>query len=798
MNEITKVVKRDGKTVEFDACKIKNAIKKAFLSSNETVIDDDLIDGLTNVVIYNIATGLTTPTVEEIQDEVINVLIDKGCRKTALEYSNYRAEQKNKRERESYENLTKTFDDITKNGTESIVTKGSSGNGNVSVSEPMGKMLSYGAEASKQYAINHIVSKKFADAHKNGDIHIHDLDFYPTKTLTCVQMDLEKLFKGGFSTGHGYLREPNSIQSYAQLAAIALQANQNNQHGGQSVPAFDYYMSPGVRKSFNKNLIREISSSISTLFDIDEGDIVEKDFKEKMFFEKNKISLTDTPHEEDVEKIVKQICLTSDRAFANHSKIERLVYNDIIKAYLYTDKDTYQAMEGLIHNLNTMHSRAGAQVPFTSLNFGTDTSAEGRMVIKNFLLATESGLGNGETPIFPISIFKLKDGVSANPSDPNYDLFELAIRVTSKRLFPNFSFIDAPFNKQYYVEGKPETEVAYMGCRTRVIGNVCGEEVVTGRGNCSFTTINLPRLAIKAKLAYPNDNQEAERIDFFYKEFEKMLDLCRDQLLERFAFQGTATKENFNFLMGENIWRGSENLGRNESLANVIKQGTLSIGFIGLAETLKCLIGEHHGESLRAETLGKCIIGFMRDYTDKQTKSYGLNFTTLATPAEGLSGRFTRIDQSIFGTIEGVTDKEWYTNSFHIPVEYNLLAIEKIKKEAPYHALCNAGHISYVEVDGDAAKNPEAIKAIILAEKEAGMGYASVNHPVDRCPKCGYTGIINNECPRCKKTEGDGVLFERIRRITGYLVGSLNRWNSAKRAEETNRVKHNVSGEGYE
>ncbi|HAH79268.1 MAG TPA: anaerobic ribonucleoside triphosphate reductase, partial [Ruminococcaceae bacterium] len=450
-----------------------------------------------------------------------------------------------------------------------------------------------------------------------------------------------------------------------------------------------------------------------------------------------------------------------------------------------TERTTYQAMEALIHNLNTMNSRAGAQVPFSSLNYGTDTSPEGRMVMKNLLLATEAGLGQGETPIFPVQIFKVKEGVNYNPGDPNYDLFKLSIKVSAKRLFPNFSFLDAPFNLQYYKPGDYNTEVAYMGCRTRVMGNVHdrSREVTCGRGNLSFTSINLPRIGIEAH----------GDVKKFYAILDGRIDLVIRQLLHRFKIQCSKKVYNYPFLMGQGVWLGSDRLKWTDSVAEVLKHGTLSVGFIGLAEALKALTGKHHGESEASQKLGLGIIGHMRKRMDDESAKTGLNFTLLATPAEGLSGRFVKIDKKKYGVIPGVTDREYYTNSFHVPVYFPIRAFRKIEIEAPYHALTNAGHISYVELDGDTSKNLDAFESVVRCMKENGIGYGAVNHPVDRDPVCGYNGIIDNECPKCHRKEDDGgPRFERIRRITGYLVGTMDRWNDAKRAEERDRVKHGL------
>jgi ribonucleoside-triphosphate reductase len=465
---------------------------------------------------------------------------------------------------------------------------------------------------------------------------------------------------------------------------------------------------------------------------------------------------------------------------------DRVLHFAAEHAYRETDRATYQAMEALVHNLNTMNSRAGAQTPFSSINYGTDTTPEGRMVIRNILLANEAGLGNGETPIFPIHIFKIKEGINYNPGDPNYDLFKLACRVSAKRLFPNFSFIDAPYNLKYYKPGDYRTEIAYMGCRTRVIGNVYdpSREVVTGRGNLSFTSVNLPRLAIEAD----------HDLDKFFESLDGMMNLAIDQLMHRFQIQCQKKVRNYPFLMGQGIWMDSENLSPDDSVGEILKHGTLSVGFIGLAETLKALIGAHHGESEEARELGLRIITRMRKRLDDEAEKTGLNFSLLATPAEGLSGRFVSMDAKKYGVIPGVTDRAYYTNSFHVPVYYPISAFDKIKIEAPYHELTNAGHISYVELDGDPLQNLSAFEKIIRCMKESGIGYGSINHPVDRDPVCGYTGIIGDTCPMCGRPERDHhqVGFERIRRITGYLVGTLDRFNDAKRSEVNDRVKHSV------
>ena len=606
----------------------------------------------------------------------------------------------------------------------------------------------------------YVINPKYAKAHENGDIHIHDMDFY-TLTMTCCQIDLLELLKNGFSTGHGHLREPNDIESYAALACIAIQSDQNDQHGGQSVPNFDFSMAPGVRKSYKKLYWTNLGKMLECMYDVEDG--IEQAKKIGAYIEEKESIYPCMAWDHNY----KELELSHLEKFASPEEAKKLQE----MATKFADKEirrkTYQAMEALIHNLNTMHSRAGAQVPFSSLNYGTDTSQEGRLVMKCIMEATEAGLGNGETPIFPIQIFKVKEGVSYNPQDPNYDLFKLACKVSAKRLFPNFSFLDAPFNLQYYRPGQPETECAYMGCRTRVIGNVHdpAREIVYGRGNLSFTSINLPRLAIKAK----------GDVDIFFDGLDHVIDIAIAQLNERFRIQCMKKVKNFPFLMGQGIWIDSEKLTPEDTIEEVLKHGTLTIGFIGLAECLKALIGKHHGESEEAEKLGLEIVAYMRKRMDEEARKTGLNWSLIGTPAEGLSGRFIRIDQEKYGVIPGVTDRDYYTNSFHVPVYYDINAFDKIRKEAPFHEMTNGGHISYVELDGDPLKNLDAFEKVVRCMKESGVGYGSINHPVDRDPVCGYTGIIDNQCPACGRREGDGNEdFERIRRITGYLVGTMD------------------------
>lgn len=768
---ITKIKKRDGREVPFNIEKIANAIFKAAQAAGGQ--DYDLALKLAEEVTFQLNEKYEgqVPDVEDIQDVVEKTLIEKGHAKTAKEYILYRAERTRIREMDT--RLMRVYEDLTFKRAEDVDIKRE--NANIDGNTAMGTMLKYGSEGAKEFYDLFVLNPAHSKAHKNGDIHIHDLDFL-TLTTTCCQIDIIKLFEGGFNTGHGYLREPNDIQSYSALACIAIQSNQNDQHGGQSIPNFDYGMALGVRKTYRKTYRQNLLKSIELLVeDVDLKDNVNNIFS---ILEKE-YNLVPTLEDNDEYKQKEAEYL---KELLNDDKIvERIQDFAERNAYKDTDRRTYQAMEALIHNLNTMHSRAGAQIPFSSINYGTDTSPEGRMVMRNLLLSTEVGLGNGETPIFPIQIFKVKEGVNYNPGDPNYDLFRLACKVSAKRLFPNFSFIDAPFNIKYYKEGHPETEIAYMGCRTRVIGNVYdpSREIVNGRGNLSFTTINLPRLGLKHR----------GDIKGFYEELDSTIDLVIEQLIERFEIQASKKVHNFPFLMGQGIWIDSDKLNKDDEIREVLKHGTLSIGFIGLAECLKALTGFHHGESIESQKLGLEIIGHMRDRMDETSRQFGMNFTLLATPAEGTAGRFVKMDREIFGEIEGITDREYYTNSFHVPVYYEITAFKKINIEAPYHELTNAGHITYVELDGDPTQNLDAFEKIVRAMKEAGVGYGSINHPVDRDPVCGFTGIIGDTCPKCGREEGN-VKFQRIRRITGYLVGTLERFNDAKRAEERDRVKH--------
>ena len=773
VKERLKVIKRDNKKVDFKEEKIAVAIKKGFNSvQNEEYTEEDVNKVFLSVIkdIEDNYKDKKTINIEEIQDIVEKQLLKNDYQDVYESYSSYRDRRAEARVifSSKQNQLLKVLESITLK--EALEVDEKRENANIDGNSAMGTMLQYGSAIAKEFAKAYLISNKFSKAHDEGEIHIHDMDFLPMGTTTCCQIDLNNLFNKGFSTGHGHLRTPNSIMSYGALAAIVIQANQNDQHGGQSIPAFDYYLAPGVLKTFRKQFKQLIYDFLEV-----EGFL-------------NFVNFSNI--EKDIEKLssIEFDINIFEKYWNEEEQVKRLFEKAYEKALQKTNRETYQAMEAFIHNLNTMHSRAGAQVPFSSINFGTDTSPEGRMVIKNYLLAADKGLGKGETPIFPISIFKLKEGVSYNKEDPNYDLFRLACQVSAKRLFPNFSFLDVPFNLQYYKEGDYNTEVVYMGCRTRVIGNVAypDKEIVTGRGNLSFTSINLPRIGLK----YGKIQNKTADLDGFFKELERLMDLVRDQLLERFEIQGRKKVKNFPFLLGQGVWLDSKSLKPNDKIKRVLRHGTLTIGFIGLAECLKALIGFHHGESPKAQELGLKIIKFMRDKCDQYAAEHKLNFTLIATPAEGLAGRFVSIDKTIFGTIKGITDKPYYTNSFHIPVDFPISIANKIKLEAPYHALTNAGHITYIELDGDITNNVDAFEKIIRMMKEAGVGYGAINHPVDRDPICGYTGVIDDVCPNCGRTEEDGYHFERIRRITGYLVGTIERFNNAKRAEERDRIKH--------
>ena len=749
MSEIKKILKRDGRAVPFDKEKITQAIYKAAHAIGGN--DLDSAEALASKVIeYLEAEDNDAPSVEHVQDTVEKILIENGHARTAKEFILYRAERT--RVREMNTKLMKVYEDLTfKSAKDNDVKRE---NANIDGDTAMGTMLKYGSEGAKEFYQMYVLNPKFAKAHREGDIHIHDLDFL-TLTTTCCQIDLLKLFKGGFSTGHGFIREPNDISTYGALACIAIQSNQNDQHGGQSVPNFDYSMAPGVIKTYNKRYRANLARGAELLAD-----------------------------DENAKESIEAICAAAEAATGELAKLESTAeydakelelltekYGDKIAGKLQrfakkhalteTDRATFQAMEAVVHNLNTMHSRAGAQVPFSSINYGTDTTPEGRMVIKNILLATEKGLGNGETPIFPVHIFKVKEGINYNPGDPNYDLFKLSFRVSAKRLFPNYAFIDAPYNLAYYKPGHPETEIAYMGCRTRVIGNRHdpSREITYGRGNLSFTSINLPRLAILSN----------KNIDFFFEQLDRMLDLCIDQILERFEIQCQKHVRNYPFLMGQHLYVGSDDLHPDDSIGEVIKHGSMTAGFIGLAETLVVLTGKHHGESAEAQALGLKIVKYMNDFMTEVSERTKLNFGVMGSPAEGCSGRLLRLTRKKFGTIEGVTDKDYLTNSFHVPVAMQLSAWDKIQIEAPYHQYCPAGHISYLELDADAVSNLDALETIVDTMCDNNMGYFAINHPVDRDPVCGYVGYFpDGVCPRCGRREGEGVPVSKLLSLRSY------------------------------
>ena len=742
--------KRNGEIVPFVKEKISDAIHKANLESIDNTFDQKRLTQLADEVVKELGRE-KVPAVEFIQDVVEKVLIKNNYASTAKAYILYRAERAKLRQAQG--NLMDIYNELTfKNAADADIKRE---NANIDADTAMGTMLKYGSEGSKYFIDNYILPKDIAAAHQDGTIHIHDKDFYML-TETCCQIDLLKLFKGGFSTGHGFLREPNDIRSYAALACIAIQANQNEMHGGQAVPNFDFSMAPGVAKTYRKMYFEALASFFHAVLSmhLEDARLLAKAIAKNI-----PMDITMSNGEEYKAKLVE--FLPEHQASHNYQWISP---NQAERAHKYaaetaldaTDRATYQAMEALIHNLNTMNSRAGAQVPFSSINYGTDTSPEARMVMKNLLMATEAGLGNGETPIFPVQIFKVKEGVNYNSSDPNYDLFKLAIKTSAKRLFPNFSFLDAPFNLQYYKPGDYNSEVAYMGCRTRVMGNVHDQEreVTCGRGNLSFTSINLPRIAIKA----------GKDMKKFYQELDDVIEMVFRQLLNRFKIQCSKKGRNYPFLMGQGVWIDSDSIGPDDSVAEVLKHGTLSMGFIGLAECLTALIGQHQGQSPEAQKLGLEIVSYMRQRMDEKSQQTGLNFSLLATPAEGLSGRFVRLDKKLYGEIPGVTDKDYYTNSFHVPVGYDISASDKLGIEGPYHALTNAGHISYVELDGDPSKNLKAFEAIVRRMHDCGIGYGSVNHPVDRDPVCGYNGIINGVCPRCGRSEAAHKARKVVRR----------------------------------
>lgn len=741
------ITKRDGRVVIYDETKIANAVLKALTASGceDAVIAARLANMAGETLMRD--TSKENYRIEEIQDEVERTLMHAGYEEAAKRYILYRAQRT--RVRESQTSLMQACDEII--STDARESNLKRDNANVDGNTAMGAMLQIGSAASKAYGSAYLLTEEQAKAHGEGLIHIHDFDFY-SLTTTCCQIDIEQLFANGFSTGHGYLREPQDIQSYAALACIAIQSNQNDQHGGQSIPNFDYGLAKGVAKTYRRIFIDHLYKALQLL--VPEKSMTRE--KAASFVAAAEKSVGKGPSlSEDASFITALQTIAAEEI--DEALATQAVTFSLSATKSETDRRTYQAMESVVHNLNSMHSRAGAQTPFSSINYGTDTSPEGRMIIRNILLATEAGLGHGETPIFPIQIFKLRSGVNYNPDDPNYDLFVLACRCSAKRLFPNFTNLDAPFNSQYYVLGRPETEVATMGCRTRVMANRhdSSREIAYGRGNLSFTSINLPRLAMEAK------GEES----LFYQSLDETLDLVVRQLLHRFEIQARKTPRNFPFLMGQGIWLDSDKLGPDDEIREVLKHGTLTVGFIGLAETLVALYGKHHGESEAMQEKGLAIVRHMHEFTQRKGEETGLNITLIATPAEGLAGRFLKKDRQRYGIVPGVTDREYYTNSFHVPVYDDISAYKKIQIEAPYHALTPGGHITYVELDGDPSANLEAFMAVVRCMHDAGVGYGSINHPVDRDPVCGYVGIIGDVCPRCGRQDGEAIPPERLEEL---------------------------------
>ena len=724
--KLAKVRKRSGQKVNYDREKIFNAISGANRDASTPAdkLSADDVELVTNSVEHAIASNEVIG-VEAIQDQVEKALMAHGFYDVAKQFIVYR--QKHAQRRAAQKKLMSTYRDIFFADSVDIDLKRD--NANINTDASMGIMLKLGAESSKYFVDNYVLPEEFVQADKENWIHIHDKDF-SLITFNCCQIDLLKLFHGGFSTGHGFLREPNSIRSYASLACIAIQSNQNDMFGGQSINAFDYAMAEGVRKSFKRAIRDEVKRACEFC-----------DLKEAGEVDFNVCTYTQGDNRAAIENLTQVV---------GSSKLAEKIYR---QACADVEEETHQAMEALIHNFNTLHSRAGAQVPFSSINYGMDTSPEGRLVIREVLNAIDAGLGNGETPIFPISVFQLKSGVNYNVDDPNYDLFRKACKVSAKRLFPNFVNIDAPYNLQYYKPGDYNSCVATMGCRTRVMSNVNGREESGSRGNFAFVTINLPKLALEAK----------GNVEEFFRLYDKYITLCHDYLLRRLKTIEEKHVYNFPFLMGQGVWMDSDKLKPTDKIKEVLKHASYSIGFCGLAECLVALTGKHHGQSDEAQQLGLKIVGHLRERTDDYTKREKRNWTTFGTPAESTAGQFQRSNRKIYGTIKGVTDRPYMTNSSHVPVYFPICAGDKIKIEAPYHALCNAGHIAYIEMDGDPTKNISAFEALVRAMHDANMGYFSINHPVDRDPVCGYTGIIANECPHCHRKEIETGTFHIAR-----------------------------------
>ncbi len=787
------ITKRDGKSEAFSIDKIRNAVTKAYRASG--IQEDSNTIGRMAEQVASAITGQQI-TVEEIQDLVEKELMASNPY-VAKKYIIYREWRTIERDKKTH--MKQVMDGIVAIEKNDVNLS----NANMSAHTPAGQMMTFASEVTKDYANKYLLGVKYARAHRNGDIHIHDLDYYPTKTTTCIQYDLDDLFERGFRTKNGSIRTPQSIQSYATLATIIFQTNQNEQHGGQSIPAFDFFMAKGVRKTFVKHL----ASFTAFLNSMKNGNETDEKYVRQLLLD---VIVSIDFSDEQASRI---ISLLNEKNISIESGELTSIWNRALKA---TRKDTHQAMEGFIHNLNTMHSRGGNQVVFSSINYGTDTSAEGRLLIRELLSATSEGLGHGEVPVFPIQIFKVKEGISYSDEDyalamadfekamrgeiafktPNFDLLLEACRTTSVALFPNFIFLDAPFNQNALWKAEdPERyryEVASMGCRTRVFENMHGEKSSLGRGNLSFTSMNMPRLAIKARREAEELNPDGDKHtirkearQLFLKSVRGMSVLIAEQLYDRYQYQRTALARQFPFMMGNDVWKGGSALDANDEVGDVINSGTLGIGFIGGHNAMVAIHGEGHAHNQEAwETLREAL-EVMNSVASEYKEKYKLNYSVLATPAEGLSGRFTRIDRKVYGIIPGVNDRDYYVNSFHIDVKEPVSILEKIKKEAPFHALTGGGHITYVELDGEAKKNIPAILKIVKVMYDQHIGYGSINHPVDTCKQCGYKGVIYDKCPVCSS---EYIL--RLRRITGYLTGSLESWNSAKKAEESDRTKH--------
>ena len=792
------ILKRDGSQQPYDGEKIRSAVDKAFRAAG--LIDEEgYALRIESLIQTELCHRNSQVAVEEIQDRVEAELMNLAPQvaKKYIIYREWRTVQREKRT-----SLKRTMDGIVSIEKNDI----NLGNANMSAYTPSGQMMTFASEVTKDYAMKYLLSAPFARAHAAGDIHIHDLDYYPTKTATCVQYDLADLFERGFHTKNGSIRTPQNIQSYATLATIVFQTNQNEEHGGQAIPAFDFFMAPGVRKTFIRQLADRLLYAHSLLSGRSFSDEERKAFVEALRGLEPPLAHTDAAAEAlaaGLDRIGCQLPATAVRLALE-------------EAYQRTKRETHQAMEGFVHNLNTMHSRGGNQVVFSSVNYGTDTSEEGRMVIRELLAATVEGLGQGEVPIFPIQIFKVKEGVNYSEADyakaqadfagalagkytfetPNFDLLLLACKTTSHALFPNFVFLDTPFNQhELWRADDPKRylhEIATMGCRTRVFENVCGPKTSVGRGNLSFTTMNLPRLAIEASrraqrelpTAPVEQQQERARV-LFLESVREMATFIGDQLHERYLYQRSALARQFPFMMGNDVWKGGAALAPQDEVGSVFDSGTLGIGFIGGHNAMMALYGEGHGRSDRSWQTLYDAVQVINEVVREYKQKYHLNYSVLATPAEGLSGRFTRMDRKRYGIIPGVNDLDYYVNSFHVDVREEIGMHDKIRREAPFHAITLGGHISYIELDGEAKKNVSVILKLVKTMKDTGIGYGSINHPVDTCQDCGYRGIIYDKCPVCTSDR-----IARLRRITGYLTGSLESWNSAKQAEEHDRVKH--------